>query len=163
MTGVLGDAAGALAQWRAGGERNPTLRERLDRPTPRVEAGLALAGFAHAAIDISDGLLADLGHVCSASGVGAEIKLEALPASPSLAAVFDPAQRRVLQCTGGDDYELCFTVARERRDDVAMIFADAGVAMTCIGRVIAGDAVVALDRDGSGWTPPRRGFDHFAG
>src|SRR5690606_3354602 len=82
VTGTPGDAAGALAQWRAGGERDAALRARLERPAPRVEAGLALAGLAHAAIDVSDGLLADLGHVCAASGVGMEIELAALPVSP---------------------------------------------------------------------------------
>src|SRR5690606_28470696 len=109
VTGTPGDAAGALVQWREGGERDAALRARLERPAPRVEAGLALVGVAHAAIDISDGLLADLGHVCTAGGAGMEIELEALPVSPMLAAVFDAAQRRTLQCTGGDDYELCFT------------------------------------------------------
>ena len=162
VTGTPGDAAGALAQWRAGGERDAALGARLDRPTPRVEAGLALVGVAHAAIDVSDGLLADLGHVCAASGVGAEIELDALPASPMLAAAFDPGQRRVLQCTGGDDYELCFTLARERRGDMADVAEAVGVAMTRIGRIVAGDAVVALDADGRRWTPQRRGFEHFA-
>lgn len=161
VTGTPGDAAGALAQWREGSERDAALRARLERPTPRVEAGLALAGLAHAAIDVSDGLLADLGHVCAASGVGFEIELEALPVSPMLAAAFDAAQRRILQCTGGDDYELCFTAARERRDDIAAIAEAVGVAMTRIGRVVPGDAVVALDR-GRRWKPPRQGFDHFA-
>jgi len=162
VTGTPGDAGGALAQWRAGGTRDAALRARLDRPTPRIEAGLALAGVAHAAIDVSDGLLADLGHVCAASGVGAQIELETLPASPMLAAAFDPEQRRVLQCTGGDDYELCFTVAQERREDIAAVAEACGVAMTRIGHIVAGDDVVALDRDGRRWVPPRRGFEHFA-
>src|SRR5690606_4735162 len=162
VTGTPGDAAGALARWRASGERDAALRARLDRPTPRVEAGLALVGVAHAAIDVSDGLLADLGHVCAASGVGAEIELDALPASPMLAAAFDPGQRRVLPGTGGDDYELCFTLARERRGDMADVAEAVGVAMTRIGRIVAGDAVVALDADGRRWTPQRRGFEHFA-
>lgn len=161
VTGTPGDAAGALAQWRSGGTRDAALRARLDRPLPRVEAGRALVGLAHAAIDVSDGLLADLGHVCAISGVGAQIELDALPASPALVSAFEPAQRRVLQCTGGDDYELCFTAARERREDIATV--DAGVAITRIGSIVAGDAVVARERDGQSWQPPRRGFDHFAG
>src|SRR3546814_5397086 len=122
------------------------------------DRGLALAGLASARVDVSDGLLADLGHVCAASGVGEEIDLDALPASAALAA-FDPDQRHVLQCSGGDDYELCFTATRERCDEIAG--ADAGVAMTRIGRIVAGDAVVVFDGDGSPWQPPRRGFDHF--
>ncbi len=163
VTGTPGDAAGALAQWRAGHACDPALRARLDRPTPRIGAGAALAGLAHAAIDVSDGLLADLGHVCAASGVGAEVELDALPVSRALAAAFDAERRRVLQCAGGDDYELCFTVAGERRDEVAAVAGACGVAMARIGRVVAGDAVVALDGDGRRWVPPRQGFEHFAG
>jgi len=162
VTGTPGDAAGALEQWRAGGERDAALRARLDRPTPRVEAGLALAGVASACVDVSDGLLADLGHVCAASGVGAEIELDALPASPMLAAAFDPRQRHALQCTGGDDYELCFTVTQERREDIAAVAQACGVAMTRIGHIVAHDDVVALDSAGRRWVPPRRGFEHFA-
>src|SRR5690606_41403268 len=79
VSGTLGDAAAALVQWRAGGGGDPALRMRLDRPEPRVAAGLAIAGIAHAAIDVSDGLLADFGHGCAASGVGAEIAPATLP------------------------------------------------------------------------------------
>src|SRR5690606_18612517 len=154
ITGTPGDAAGALAQWRAGGARDPALGARLDRPTPRVEAGLALAGVASACIDVSDGLLADLGHVCSASGVGGEIELDALPVSPALAAAFDPARRRALQCTGGDDYELCFRLARGWRGRVQEIAGATGVAMTRIGRIVPGAGVVALDGRGKPWQPP---------
>jgi thiamine-monophosphate kinase len=162
-TGVLGDAAGALAQWHAGDERDPVLRARLERPTPRVAAGLALVGFANAAVDVSDGLLADLGHVCMASGVGAEIELDALPVSPALATAFDAARRRILQCTGGDDYELCFTAARRHREALSAIVGSGDVMMTRIGRIVPGNAVVAFDGDGNPWQPPRRGFDHFEG
>ena len=163
ITGALGDAAGALAQWRAGDERDPVLRARLERPTPRVAAGLALVGLANAAVDVSDGLLADLGHVCVASGVGAEIELDALPVSPALAAAFDAARRRVLQCAGGDDYELCFTAARRHREALSAIVGNGDVVMTRIGRIVPGNAVVAFDGDGNPWQSPRRGFDHFAG
>jgi thiamine-monophosphate kinase len=162
VTGTLGDAAAALAQWHAGGDRDPALRARLERPAPRVAAGLALAPLAHAAIDVSDGLLSDLGHVCAASGVGAQLELDALPASAALAAAFDPVRRRVLQCSGGDDYELCFTAAHRHREALLAIVGNGDVAMTRIGRVVPGDAVVAFDGDGQPWQPPRRGFDHFA-
>jgi thiamine-monophosphate kinase len=163
VTGTPGDAAGALAQWHAGGERDPLLRARLERPTPRLAEGLALAGIAHAAIDVSDGLLADLGHVCAASGVGAELELDALPASAALASAFGVGQRRVLQCTGGDDYELCFTAARERRGEIAGLAEAGGVTIGRIGRIVAGGTVVALEHDGNPWLPPRNGFEHFAG
>jgi thiamine-monophosphate kinase len=115
-----------LAQWREGQPVEPSLRARLERPTPRVALGLALADVAHAAIDVSDGLLADLAHVCKASGVGAEVDVDALPASTALHATFDDAACLELQATGGDDYELCFTAAANQRDVVARIAGDLG-------------------------------------
>lgn len=161
VSGTLGDAAAALAQWRAGGAGDPELRARLDRPVPRVEAGLALAGMAHAAIDVSDGLLADLGHVCSASGVGAEVRLDALPASPLLLKRFDAQARAALQATGGDDYELCFTAAPARRDAIVGIARRCDVPLTRIGCIVAGTGVRALHPDGTEWHPERSGYTHF--
>jgi thiamine-monophosphate kinase len=161
VTGTLGDAAAALAQWRAGGTIDPALRMRLDRPLPRVAAGLALAGLAHAAIDVSDGLLADLGHVCTASGVGAEIELEALPASPTLLATFDAQARHGLQACGGDDYELCFTAAAAQRDAIAGLARECAVAMTRIGCIVEGSGVLARDGTGRRWQPTAAGYVHF--
>ena len=161
ITGTLGDAAAALAQWRAGGAAEPALRARMDRPTPRIEAGRALANIAHACIDVSDGLIADLGHLCTASDVGAEFQLDALPASSTLRAMFSEETRCVLQATGGDDYELCFTAASTDHAAIADIALATGVAMTRIGCIVAGREVVALDASGHAWQPPRRGFDHF--
>jgi thiamine-monophosphate kinase len=162
VTGHLGDAAAALVQWRAGGAADPALRERLDRPTPRVAFALAIAAIADAAIDLSDGLLADLGHVCAASGVAAEIELEALPASAALVAHFDAVTRAGLQACGGDDYELCFTAPAERRDMVAAAArACGGLALARIGRITAGAGVRALRADGSEWSPARAGYAHF--
>jgi thiamine-monophosphate kinase len=163
VTGTLGDAAAALAQWRAGGAIDPALRLRLDRPLPRVAAGLALAGVVHAAIDVSDGLLADLGHVCAASSVGAEIDLDALPASPALLAAFDAAERHVLQATGGDDYELCFTAPPACRTAITGLARSQGLALSRIGRVVAGGGVRALLADGGEWRPARSGYGHFDG
>lgn len=163
VTGTLGDAAAALAQWRAGGATEPALRERLDRPQPRVAVGRALARIAHACIDVSDGLLADVGHLCAASGVGARIELDALPASATLRAMFTEETRRVLQTAGGDDYELCFSAAASWREAIAAIAIDSGVPVTRIGRVVTGADVTACDRNGDTWQPPRRGFEHFTG
>jgi thiamine-monophosphate kinase len=163
VTGILGDAAAALSQWRAGGAAEPALRMRLDRPTPRVAAGHAISGIAHACIDVSDGLLADLGHLCAASAVGAELDVDALPASEVLRDMFTGETRRVLQTSGGDDYELCFTAPPSRRAAIAGIAATTGVAMSRVGRIVRGCDVAALDRHGSAWQPPRRGFDHFTG
>jgi thiamine-monophosphate kinase len=161
-SGTLGDAAGALAQLQAQATIDPILRARLDRPVPRVALGRALRGIATACIDVSDGLLADLGHVCVASGVGAEIGLASLPASPALRNAFDGETRRVLQATGGDDYELCFTAPETMRSDVEHAARDANVGIARIGRIVAGRGAVARDEDGEPWTPPRRGYAHFA-
>ena len=94
VSGTLGDAAAALSYWQSGGAIDPTLRMRLDRPTPRVSLGHVLRGIATSCIDVSDGLLADLGHVCKASGVGALVDVDALPASPTLRSGFDAEARR---------------------------------------------------------------------
>jgi len=164
VTGTLGDAAAALRQWQAGDAMAPALRARLDRPTPRVAAGLALAGIAHACIDISDGLLADLGHVCRASRVGAELDVDALPASAALLEAFDRAARRDLQATGGDDYELCFTAPKTARLAVDEAMSACDVPATRIGRIIADTGNIMLhDADGAAWSPPRAGYVHFEG
>ena len=160
VSGTLGDAAAALDQWRQG-TGHEALRARLDRPTPRLALGLALAGCANACIDISDGLLADLGHVCRASGVAAELDLEALPASEALRAAYEGKQRHALQATGGDDYELCFTAPAGSLDDIARLAAQVGTAVTWIGRIVAGEGVQVFDAEGQRWVPPRAGYEHF--
>ncbi|HUH91348.1 MAG TPA: thiamine-phosphate kinase [Lysobacter sp.] len=184
VTGTLGDAAAALAlllpsasplPLKPVGAASPPsaesgnaeavelLRPRLDRPTPRVAVGRRLGGLAHAGIDLSDGLLADLAHLCRSSGVAAEIELDALPCSPALARAFDLPQRRVLQAAGGDDYELCFSAPVRVRESIDALAARTATAITCIGRVIAGEGVRALDADGGQWHPPRTGYTHFSG
>jgi thiamine-monophosphate kinase len=160
VSGTPGDAAGALAQWQAGGAIDPVLRARLDRPTPRVSLGRALRGIATSCIDVSDGLLADLGHVCKASAVGMRVDVAALPASQALRHRFDAEARRVLQATGGDDYELCFTAPAERHAAV-LDAASTYVPVTCIGRVGDGAVVSAVDADGDAWRPPVAGYRHF--
>jgi thiamine-monophosphate kinase len=160
-SGTLGDAAAALSQWRAGGAAEPPLRARLDRPTPRLALGAALAGIATACIDVSDGLLADLGHLCTASGVGADARLDALPVSPALAALFTDETRHVLQAGGGDDYELCFTASPEQAEAVRAAADKAATPVARIGRIVDGTAVRALLADGAEWSPPQHGYEHF--
>jgi thiamine-monophosphate kinase len=161
-SGTLGDAAGALAQLQSGRGIDPELRARLDRPSPRIGLGRALCGIATACIDVSDGLLADLGHVCAASGVGAEIEVASLPASTALRSAFDEESRRVLQAAGGDDYELCFTAPQSLRSDVERAAREAGVEVARIGRIVAGEGVIAMGPDGEAWIPPRLGYAHFS-
>jgi thiamine-monophosphate kinase len=162
VTGTLGDAAAALAQLQAGGVADPALRLRLDRPEPRVGFALTLAEIAHACIDLSDGLLQDLGHVCTASGVGARIDVDALPASPALSARSRGDTLRGEQACGGDDYELCFTAPPDAADAVREAAATCLLPVTKIGRVVAGSGVIAQCADGSPWRAPRSGYAHFA-
>ncbi|MBW8850690.1 MAG: thiamine-phosphate kinase [Xanthomonadales bacterium] len=163
ITGTLGDAAGALRQWRTGEPIDPALRMRLDRPTPRVAAGRALAGIAHACIDVSDGLLADLAHVCRASRVGARVDVDALPASVALRAAFEGDARRALQAAGGDDYELCFTAPKTARLAIEAAMLDCDVPATRVGAITDDDGRIAVvTSDGAAWTPPHGGYVHFA-
>ena len=162
VTGTLGDAAAALVQLRAGGAADAALRMRLDRPTPRIDIARDLVGIAHACIDVSDGLLADLGHACTASSVGAMVELEALPTSPMLAARFNAEARQVLQASGGDDYELCFTAVPAQREAIGQLARGHDVAITRVGSIVAGSGISSIDADGQPWHAPRSGYVHFA-
>lgn len=163
VSGVPGEAAAALALWQAGKARDAALQQRLDRPVPRNALGRALRGLAHACIDVSDGLWADLQNVCTASGLGACLQLDALPVSPALRATCaDDAQRLVWQCSGGDDYELCFTAAPAQRTALQALARKLEVPLTCIGYMQPGTAVEGY-LGGRRWQPPRSGYQHFAG
>lgn len=161
ITGTPGDAAGGLRQHDGHDASSDILRARLNRPTPRVAAGVALRGLARACIDVSDGLLADLTHVCHASGVGAEVDAHRLPLSAALQSCVGPAAARELALTGGDDYELCFTAAPDQADAVMRALAGTDGGVTPIGRITAGDRVRVCDADGRDITPRDRGWEHF--
>ena len=165
VTGTLGDAAAGLRCLQSpssdeGGEG--VLIARLNRPTPRVAQGLALRGVAHACIDVSDGLVADLGHICKASGVGAEIDLALLPASPALRELIDDHARAPLQLAGGDDYELCFTAPASLADALLGDLARSGCTATRIGRIVAEPGVRVRDARGDPVELPRSGWQHFS-
>ena len=157
VSGTLGDAAGALRQWQQGGVMPPTLRDRLDRPTPRVALGRALRGVASSCIDISDGLLADLSHICRASGVAAQLDAQALPSSEALRQAFDTATRLALQASGGDDYELCFTAPAAQRDVIHALSQTLNLPLTHIGEIVTGTGVCCAGVDVAA-----AGYQHFA-
>lgn len=170
VTGTLGDAAGGLACLE---RRNPHLLEtpidvraaliaRLERPAPRLAAGAVLRDSATACIDVSDGLLADLGHIAARSGVGIELDAHSLPTSSALLAAFDENERLVLQAGGGDDYELAFTAPTERATAIERDLASIGCGATRIGSVVAGRGVRLLDAAGGELAPARAGWNHFA-
>lgn len=159
VTGTLGDAALGLSRW-AGGEppadaREAHLHRRLTRPRPRP--GSALRGFASAAVDVSDGLAADLGHLLAASGAGARIRLDRLPRSAAFAALCPLARRAACQLAGGDDYELCVTLPPEK---VSAAAAALGCGLTRIGEIEAEPGLRVVDADGAPVAVPA-GYDHF--
>lgn len=163
VSGTVGDAALALALRLEGAAVPAELAVRLDRPTPRLALGRALRGRASAAIDVSDGLLADLTHLCVRSGVGAEIQLEALPRSAAFDAAARGAQDADKPLCGGDDYELCFTLPVAHEAGLAALGVAAGCALTRIGRITTERGVRCRDAAGNLVAPARPGFDHFAG
>jgi len=164
-TGWLGDAAAGLALLQGrlkGGDCAPTdLLARLRRPTPRLRAGQLLAAHAHAMIDVSDGLLADLGHVLHASDVGAVVHGEKLPFSPALAAAVPrDTQRWSLQLSGGDDYELLACIPADRLPQVAACASVCGHPFTVIGEIRAQGGLEVLAH-GRPLNTNDAGFRHF--
>jgi thiamine-monophosphate kinase len=168
LSGSTGEAALGLAHARGrvslGAEALRDCLGRLEAPAPRVALGTKLRGLASAAIDVSDGLLADLGHVVVQSNVGAEVDYAALPRAAALRSCPDRALADECLLAGGDDYELLFTAPAGRRAEVEAAGAAAGVAVTRIGRIVGGaHEVRLLDAERRPMTVARRGFDHFAG
>ena len=172
VTGSLGDAAAGLAQLRMAavaskqGAASPRsahqqyLIDRFHRPSPRVAEGALLRGKASSCIDISDGLLADLGHICTQSAVGARIEASSLPLSPALRALA-PAEALAYALTGGDDYELCFTVPPDRRRQLETLLAAEGCRFACIGTMVDGSGVVCVDQHGVPIEGQPAGYEHF--
>lgn len=163
VSGTLGDAGLALRQLLAGTPADSFARGRLERPTPRVELGLALRGIASAMIDLSDGLAADLGHILAASGAGAgaEIELAALPMRATVASAVQADGDWTLPLASGDDYELCFCVPPSRLAELSAAARGPGVAVTRVGRIIAGSGLRCLGPDGDPIALGSTGFDHF--
>ena len=168
VSGTLGDAALAVAHHR----RRMTLaadelvqcEPALLRPTPRVELGERLRGIATTAIDISDGLVGDLGHILDASGVGATLELAALPRSPILNRRLAGDERGLaLDCllAGGDDYELCFTAPARAAAEIGALAEQVGLALTRVGTIEERAGLVVRDENGKALQTLPPAFDHF--
>jgi thiamine-monophosphate kinase len=167
LSGATGEAALGLAHLQGRvklkGVAREACLERLHAPEPRLRLGRRLRGLARSAIDVSDGLLADLGHIVKASGVGAELRWEDLPRAEAIAACANEALARDCLLAGGDDYELVFTAPPSKRSEIETAARAAGVPVAVIGATVAGRSGVRL-RDARGKTVSTRraGFDHFA-
>ena len=165
VSGTIGDGALGLAvlQGRVPADAEGHLARRYRLPEPRLALGVALRGLAHAAMDVSDGLAQDLGHLCRAGGLGAVLELAALPLSAAAAAIVtgDPAWSPRL-ATGGDDYELLFAAAPGDAARIRTIARAAGTQATRIGAFVAGPPeVTVLGTDGRAMALPRGGWSHF--
>ncbi|MEP6943957.1 MAG: thiamine-phosphate kinase [Betaproteobacteria bacterium] len=171
VSGRLGDAALALAHLHdrvvLSAEELAGCERALLWPAPRVELGMRLRGIATAAIDLSDGLTGDLGHVLAASGVGARLDLVAIPRGAALDRLLkgdtplrDVALRALL--AGGDDYELCFTAPRARDADVEALGRDMRIVLSRIGRITTAGELTIHDRGGNALDALPPAFDHFA-
>lgn len=165
VTGVLGDAAIGLRLAQATlvlpEEYQANVLDRLNRPQPRVAAGLGLRGLASACIDLSDGLAADLGHLLTASAVGARIDLRRLPVTPAYDCAFAQyGWDLALAC--GDDYELCFTIPPARELAFRQASLQFGVSCTYIGDIETEPGLRVIDEFGQPYVLKHVGYDHFA-
>jgi thiamine-monophosphate kinase len=167
VTGSLGDSAAGLALLLDqltvdNAEHRDTLLQRHLRPTPRILQGQALRGLATSAIDISDGLISDLKHVLTASGCGARIDLDALPLSEALLGSVEGDQALKWALTGGEDYELCFTVPEINRGALDVALSHLGVDFTCVGQMAPLSEGITFLRSGEPVELDWQGFDHFS-
>lgn len=159
VSGTIGGAARVLDLLRAGGSVEE--QHLLDRPQPRVDLGQALAGYASACIDISDGLLADIGHLLTASGCAARLEVAAMPHARVLDGLEDEV-RWGYQLSGGDDYELLFTLPRSHEGMMAGWIQSTGINLSIIGEVESGEGVRCICPDESVFDPRGSGFEHFS-
>lgn len=165
VTGTLGDSALGLKQLKHGVKEGQPVQQHLD-PTPRVKEGSEIArqGLATAMIDISDGLIADLGHILEASNVGAEVQLAQLPLSVSYREHIKPYYKNpyLLALAGGEDYELLFTAPAGSAEGIKKLADDLGTPITPIGEIVEAPAGVTLvGADGKRIPVEQRGHDHF--
>lgn len=165
VTGSLGDAALGLRHETGavdyGHEANQFFSDRLDKPTPRNDVGISLSGIATSMIDISDGLISDLGHVLDSSHVGAEIRLESIPLSRFYREHL-PDVGWGAALSGGDDYELCFTIAAGQQDRFEEASKAWQCSVTCIGEITEQQGLRILDRHGQPVDTGISGYNHFS-
>jgi len=165
VTGELGDAALALKHLQDEIVIDNSFVEqiltKLDYPKPRVLAGQNLREYATSAIDLSDGLISDLGHICNCSGVGANIVLDSLPLSNILVDTLGQEQAIELALSGGDDYELLFTVSEDNKVGMETVLSNAGIPLTCIGQMNTSEKITTTI-DNKAISINAKGFEHFS-
>ncbi len=167
VTGTPGDSAAGLAILQKqfvveNADDAAYFLQRHLRPTPRILQGQALRDRASAAIDLSDGLISDLGHILKASGVGARIDLNEFPLSEAMRRHVEPERALRWALSGGEDYELCFTVPELNRGTLDVALANLGARYTCIGQIMPESEGLQFVQNGEPVTLDWKGYDHFA-
>lgn len=167
VTGELGAAGFALehlkTQQSISAQDEAVLMQRLLRPTPRINPAQVIRGLVNAGIDISDGLAADLNHICIASQAGATVHIAALPICPVLKKYLSADQIYQLALTAGDDYELCFTVEKHRQDLVEDLLTKMDCPFAQVGIIEQDPALRFLRDDGTVYQLKKAGYQHFDG
>jgi thiamine-monophosphate kinase len=164
VSGTLGDGAGGLTvlQNNLDNDKYAHLIGRYHLPEPRLKLGKSLVGLATSAMDISDGLMGDISHICENSSVGAKIFYKKIPISSSLSNLLETkGDYSHLIWGGGDDYELLFTAAQKHNDAVMDLAVRLGTKLTCIGEITAGNEAILLNDDGSVINTDKSGYRHF--
>ncbi len=176
VSGELGTGVAALASFGLPGhldslmsfttehlssEDRAALQQAYFAPEPRIDLGLASVGIAHAGIDISDGLLADLGHICQSSGIGATLELPRLPVAGTLTTMLSVDEARLAAILGGDDYELCMTVPPTRMAALEAAAATLGIALTRVGTIEAERGIRCVAEEGAPVSVPGSAYQHF--
>ena len=165
VSGTIGDAALALAAWQGQcllhDDTASYLNEKLNRPTPQVELGLLLREYASSCIDVSDGLIADLGHIVEQSDLGAKINFENIPLSKEFVSNLTDEELIIpLVLCGGDDYELCFTIPTSKQPNFEKVILEKNIKVTCIGE-IESDKGVRCTLNGNKIEVQGSGYNHF--
>jgi thiamine-monophosphate kinase len=161
VTGWLGRAGAWLALSDQQKSQEKLLYQHFYRPPSRLDLGVALRGLASAVIDISDGLLADLGHILERSHVGASILLEDIPYSDKVARLMGKSRAIDLALSAGDDYELCFCAPGKYRKSIALLSQDFGIPITRIGKICIDEHLALLNKEGQPVAFEQQGYQHF--
>jgi thiamine-monophosphate kinase len=161
VTGCPGEAGAGLLLSDTGVDEFSSLVNAYQSPRPRIEVGLGLRSKVSAAIDISDGLLADLNHLTDSSGAGAEIDVSSIPLSSTLLKYASREKAIVLACTAGDDYELCFTAPGTQRRNIESVSIATGIKITKIGSIVEGQGVKLTGDISNLPEISKMGYEHF--
>lgn len=161
ISGSIGDASLGLRSYNGEDNISEKCINRLNQPEPRIELGIALAGIATSCIDISDGFISDLGHICKQSSCGAEVRLNDLPVSVDYKKYFNDQPDYSNVISFGDDYELCFTIDSKNKMKIPNVSKKINISLTCVGEITDSNTIKFLDENNVELNLSNKGFEHF--